>query len=200
MGIKRFVLFVTLLGMASMVPGFRDFGLQAAGQPRPVVRFATRTDTTAPLREMPEIPPMPDVLGEIFEKALKRLPNRAGGGGGAAVLDPVAQTTQGASETAATGESFDGLGIINGVLPPDPAGAIGLDHYVQMTNLSFAIWDRAGTLLYGPANNNTLWQNFGGPCETTNDGDPIVLYDHLAKRWMMSQFALPNFPRGPFIQ
>jgi hypothetical protein len=86
------------------------------------------------------------------------------------------------------------------VLPPDTVGAIGPDHYVQMVNLSFAIWDRAGNLLHGPASNNTLWQGFGGPCEKTNDGDPIVLYDHLADRWMMSQFALPRFPRGPFYQ
>ena len=40
----------------------------------------------------------------------------------------------------------------------------------------------------------------GGPCETTNDGDPIVLYDELADRWMLSQFALPNYPSGPFYQ
>jgi hypothetical protein len=69
-----------------------------------------------------------------------------------------------------------------------------------MVNLAFAIWDKNGNQLYGPFNTNTLWQGFGGPCETTNDGDPIVLYDHLADRWMMSQFALPRFPRGPFYQ
>ncbi len=25
-------------------------------------------------------------------------------------------------------------------------------------------------------------------------------YDHLADRWVMSQFALPNYPSGPFYQ
>jgi len=67
-------------------------------------------------------------------------------------------------------------------------------------NLSFAVYSRSGALLYGPAATNTLWQGFGGPCETTNDGDPIVLYDHLADRWILTQFALPNFPSGPFYE
>ncbi|MEQ1729281.1 MAG: hypothetical protein ABL982_12970 [Vicinamibacterales bacterium] len=40
---------------------------------------------------------------------------------------------------------------MNGVLPPDPTGAIGPNHFVQAVNLSFAIYDRAGARLYGPA-------------------------------------------------
>ena len=58
------------------------------------------------------------------------------------------------------------------------------------------IYDKTGNLLYGPASGNTLWDGFGGPCETENDGDPIVLYDPLADRWLMSQFAVP----GPYYQ
>jgi len=47
---------------------------------------------------------------------------------------------------------------------------------------------------------NTIWAGMGFPCATTNDGDPIVLYDHLAGRWFISQFALPNDLSGPFYQ
>jgi len=89
---------------------------------------------------------------------------------------------------------------VDGVLPPDPNGAVGPNHYVQWVNTSFAIYDKSGTLLYGPAEGNTLWSSFGGPCEFDNEGDPIVLHDHLADRWFMSQLALPNFPDGPFYQ
>ncbi len=96
--------------------------------------------------------------------------------------------------------SFDGLDNVDSVQPPDPTGAVGPNHYVQWVNTSFAIWDKAGNLLYGPAAGNTLWTGFGGPCQTTNDGDPIVLHDHLADRWFMSQLALPSFPFGPFYQ
>jgi hypothetical protein len=68
-----------------------------------------------------------------------------------------------------------------------------------MINLSFAIWDKSGTRLYGPADNSTLWAGFIGPWTGHNDGDPIVLYDEIADRWMASQFAL-NTSSGKFYQ
>lgn len=188
---------VSLL-LAGSGPAFAQ-GVGAGPQPRPVVREATRTDTTQALRQMPQLLPMPKVLGEIFEQPLRRLPNRLGSPelDGA---DPVLQEPAGEPAAPSTAAGFEGVGNENGVLPPDPVGDIGPNHYVQMVNLSFAIWDRAGTLLYGPVDNKTLWQGFGGPCESRNDGDPIVLYDHLADRWLMSQFALANGLRGPFYQ
>jgi uncharacterized repeat protein (TIGR01451 family) len=96
--------------------------------------------------------------------------------------------------------NFEGVGNLNAVLPPDTNGDIGPNHYVQMVNTSFAVYDRDGVLLYGPFDNNTLFTGLGGPCEDTNDGDPVVLYDPLADRWLLSQFALPNFPAGPFYE
>ena len=91
----------------------------------------------------------------------------------------------------------------------DTEGAIGPNHYVQWVNLSFAVYARGPvgstpTLVYGPVAGNTIWTGFGGPCETTNNGDPVVRYDALADRWVMSQLALPNSVFGlyfaPFYQ
>ncbi len=101
--------------------------------------------------------------------------------------------------------NFPGLANVHGVTPPDTQGDVGPNHYVQWVNVHFAVWqlDRANhtaTMILGPADGNTLFQGFGGPCETTNHGDPITLYDSLADRWLMSQFALPNFPEAPFFQ
>src|SRR5258708_9604091 len=39
----------------------------------------------------------------------------------------------------------------------------------------------------GPEAINTIWRGFGGPCEAGNGGDPIVLHDQLADRWLISQ-------------
>ena len=178
---------------------FRSPNTFASGGPRPEVRYATRSDTTAPLRELPQIPPMPVVLGEIFEKPLKALPNRAGSGE-VAGPDEALQGSAPQSGAPTTGADFEGLSNVNGVLPPDTVGDIGPNHYVQMVNLSFAIFNRSGVLQNPVSDINTLWQGFGGPCENTNDGDPIVLYDEHADRWLMSQFALPRFPRGPFYE
>ena len=76
---------------------------------------------------------------------------------------------------------------------------------MQWINLHFAIWeiDKIGhtaTLVYGPVAGNTLFSGFGGACEFNNDGDPITFYDPFADRWFMSQFALPNYPNGPFYE
>jgi hypothetical protein len=180
---------------------FRPAAVQAqspVGQANlPEVRPATRRDTSKLLTKLPQLPPR--AVGAVLGRKL--LPYRIGSEG--AIGDGALQTGAGASTEPSAPSvlaNFEGVNNVNGVLPPDPTGDIGPNHYVQMVNLSFAIWDRAGNKLYGPADTSTLWQGFGGPCETSNDGDPIVQYDHLADRWMMSQFALPNFPKGPFYE
>ena len=101
--------------------------------------------------------------------------------------------------------NFEGVNNVNGVLPPDTQGDIGTDpgtgkkYYVQWVNLSFEIWDvstpGSPVSLYGPAAGNTLWTGTGTLCASYNDGDPITQFDHLANRWMMSQFGL-QFPNN----
>ncbi|MFZ2447981.1 MAG: carboxypeptidase regulatory-like domain-containing protein [Syntrophobacteraceae bacterium] len=97
-------------------------------------------------------------------------------------------------------QSFEGVHNVNGVAPPDTQGDVGPNHYVQWVNLAFAVYDKSGNRLYGPASGNTLWQGFGGACAETNDGDPITAYDQIADRWVMTQFALPSYPDAPFYQ
>jgi len=87
--------------------------------------------------------------------------------------------------------SFLGVGSI-GAVPPDTNGDVGPNHYVQWVNLAFAVWDKSGNVIYGPVLGNSIWQGFGGLCETRNSGDPIALYDPIANRWMMSQLAFVN--------
>jgi hypothetical protein len=52
-----------------------------------------------------------------------------------------------------------------------------------------AIYNKSGSLLKPAFNLGTLWSS--GNC-TSNAGDPIVLYDPIANRWLLSQFATPN--------
>lgn len=92
--------------------------------------------------------------------------------------------------------NFEGVGNVDGVLPPDTNGAVGPNHYVQMVNLHYAVYSKTGNLLLGPLPGNALFTGFGGPCETRNDGDPVVRYDQAADRWMLTQFALPGGSAG----
>ncbi len=110
-------------------------------------------------------------------------------------VDTSVQDWIGSGEIPAPLVSFDALSNISSVSPPDPVGDVGPNHYVAMSNLSFQIFSKTGTSLYGPALNNTLWAGFGGACQTENSGDPIVLYDQISDRWMLSQFtsAGPTF-------
>jgi len=176
----------------------------------PEVGRSERHDVSPPLHSIPHVPLPP---GDLRVIPRHPLPTRSTGRQ-ARGLDPAAQTTFGAQAVAApvaampaTSVNFEGMNEGDnghGVLPPDPNGDVGLNHYVQIVNTLFAVYDKSGTRLYGPATINTLWSGFGGPCETTNQGDPVALYDHLADRWLLTQFAhsLNPFgtPLGPFYQ
>jgi hypothetical protein len=79
--------------------------------------------------------------------------------------------------------------------PADPNGDVGPNHYIQMVNSSFQIFDKAGTSLAGPSRISTIWTGAGdttSDCARNNSGDPIVKYDRQANRWLISQFAIPN--------
>ena len=86
------------------------------------------------------------------------------------------------------------------VNPPDPVGDVGPNHYVEMVNLVFAVYDKQGNLLLGPVDTGTLWDGFVIPDCTDPSGDPIVLYDQFADRWLLSQFTTRglNDPALPF--
>jgi len=172
---------------------------QGHGGP-PSLMAAEHWDRSSALRDMPRRPPLG---GDIHEAPRFRHAT------GPKSVDPIVQSTPAPPLLSGPALSFEGISNLNGVLPPDTEGAIGPNHYVQWVNLSFAVYARgpAGstpTLVYGPVAGNTIWTGFGGPCETTNNGDPVVRYDQLADRWVMSQLALPNSFFGlyfaPFYQ
>jgi hypothetical protein len=91
------------------------------------------------------------------------------------------------------GEGLTGYNVTS--FPADTTGAAGTTQYVQWVNTSLAIFDKATKkAVLGPVDGSMLWRGFGGNCEHFNDGDPIVLFDHMANRWVMSQFAVSGTP------
>src|SRR5512143_3699564 len=69
-----------------------------------------------------------------------------------------------------------------------------------MVNLAFAISSKTGTRLLGPVALGALWAGFAVPDCTDPSGDPIVLYDQFADRWLLSQFTTSGLddPTKPF--
>jgi hypothetical protein len=76
---------------------------------------------------------------------------------------------------------------------PDTNGAVGATQFVEITNFDYEVFDKTtGKVILPPTNTNTIFQGFGGACEGTNPGDPVVLWDHLAQRWLVTYLNYTN--------
>jgi hypothetical protein len=95
-------------------------------------------------------------------------------------LDPIAQTNMGSRTSATTIVNWQGT--TGNASPPDPSGAAGTNHFYQAINLKHTIYNKTGSIIAGPFALSSLWAG------STNDGDPVVLYDKYADRWFMTQF------------
>jgi len=86
--------------------------------------------------------------------------------------------------------SFPGQGY-TGVNPPDTNGDVGPGYYIQTINTSggttVRIWDKA---LPTPNVVTTfILDSLGSANCASGLGDPVVLYDRLADRWLLSEFS-----------
>ncbi|WP_158553906.1 COG1361 S-layer family protein [Micromonospora deserti] len=179
------------------------------------VLIAPNSGTAAPLRP-PDEPAKPKHVGVVepvragVSKPVRTMPRAKGGNRATAPTtdtadaqpdiagkaDPVIQTADAPvnDDLRPTNTPFAGQ---TGGTPPDTVGDVGPDHYVQMVNTTFQIWNKDGTSPPngGPFPINSLWTsntvNDNG-CDTQNAGDPIVLYDQTVDRWMLAQFTSPN--------
>ncbi len=100
--------------------------------------------------------------------------------------------------------TFDGIDEAEGMcscVPPDSDGDVGPNHYVEAVNVTFKVYDKNGNTLAGPTTYNSFFSSLvGTPCANANQGDPFAFYDHLADRWVITDFAFPAFPGTSFFQ
>ena len=158
---------------------------------KPVVETAAGYKLSIPIRDIPATLPDPEsnkkerneeLKQRIYPYAATALPKGP---------DAVWQKENGrVQQTKAPVQNFEGVGNLFGGSPPDTDGEVGPNHYVQMINVSFQVFDKSGNSLYGPAANNTIT---GG---STNDGDPVILYDEQADRWLATQFDVSSNPNA----
>ena len=101
----------------------------------------------------------------------------------------------------ALGAGFEGpQGTATVRNPSDNSLGVGPDHIVQIVNSRMAIFTKrglrfkdTGRALYGPVNTNNVFRGLGGTCEARNNGDAVVRYDQLARRWLI---VMPIFSRA----
>jgi len=81
--------------------------------------------------------------------------------------------------------SFEGQGFTN-VNPADPSVAVGPNHIVQMINAQdgaiIEIYNKAGNVLSASSFMDAISGISGA-------GDPIAIYDHMADRWVLTEFG-----------
>lgn len=118
-------------------------------------------------------------------------------------VDPVVQNYLAAAAMPSTQLNFNGIpfpGVGCNCAPPDTNGEVGLTQYVQIVNEGFQVFDKStGASVFGPVGISTLWSGFGGVCQSNGDGDPVVLYDQIANRWVITQFAGSSVPTDECI-
>ena len=192
----------TVTSMPLVVHGQSDTALQHRAEISYPIKF---DKTTKPLREMFDTgeKPAPARAGRDFEPGR---PERIGNTN-TPFTDSLADKSVGAPsalaeiKAATNGTPIDPAAR---VAPPDTTGDVGPNHYVQWVNLRYSIYTltrdatnniTAFNLVPGfPKQGNVVWSGFGGRCQSDNDGDPIVQYDQLADRWILTQFAVSGTP------
>jgi hypothetical protein len=180
----------------------------------PTFTGAAGFDTSRPLRELVGSA-APDAIapdGVTFERG--PAPKDGGHTGDAARQTAIAATDAAGARASRrppptvgpTIANFEGLSnqdnfnVVGGrVNPPDPVGDVGPRHYVEMVNVTFAVYSKTGTRLLGPASLSSLWAGFEVDECAENSGDPIVIHDQFADRWILTQFTTRglNFPDEP---
>lgn len=145
---------------------------------------------TMPLRDFPTVTPQEYRINEITIiennlRANEKVNQQAYPQDG---VDPLRQRDFGGIARMPIEENFDGLtnNEGGGFTPPDPTGAAGPNHYLNAVNVAIKIFDKQGNTLAGP----TMLGTFLG--SASNSGDPIILYDHLADRYFVSEFGTGN--------
>jgi hypothetical protein len=175
-------------GVAGLNAPIGDGLVGSSGASRPVT--ASRPTVVGPLRDTR--PRRPAWSGnrspeEEAEDAVSPLLQPSGD-----VHDPAVQRYSASRQVPAPLLTFEGVSSdpqINRVPPPDTNGDVGPAHYMQWVNSSFAIYDKTtGARVFGPAVGNELFTGLPN-CGRGRPGDPVVLYDQFAERWLGSQFV-----------
>jgi len=104
-------------------------------------------------------------------------------------VDPIAQTTNPPLVMPLPTHNFAGL---LGSYPTDANGDVGTRHYVQAVNVGLGVFDKASGERLAAVDINDLFDGTNTPCDDGNWTDPVVVYDHLADRWVFIDVATSN--------
>lgn len=127
--------------------------------------------------------------------------------------DPALQTSTPAAPAPSPGSgggagNFAGLDYANfgDGWPPDANGDVGPTYYIQTVNTSVGIFNKSDGSQAAAFSFDALMSqgNLGNACDGNNFGDPVVVWDSSADRWIITDFAFTvsaaGSPIAPYYQ
>jgi hypothetical protein len=164
----------------------------AQAQSRAVEVKATKQAFAPPLSQVVPIPPRSERLSSLPDDDTLAIhgPRATSPAEESAVQESPGETVLSALSASSglnilgVGTGFLGFSIQATVAVPN--GAAGPTQFVQIVNDSFAVFNKStGSVEYGPADGNTLWQALGAPCSSQPSMDESAQFDKLAQRWVI---------------
>jgi hypothetical protein len=195
--------FIALLGFGA----FSNASAQANATQQPQVQqfglatviHASHSDLSRPLREQPLV--WPPTKTEHEANLNPKLPVQHQDGPDPVIQSSFWRTLIGIPAIPSPILQWQGIaypGVGCNCAPPDTNGEVGKTQYVQIVNEGVQVFDKlTGASVFGPVAISSIWSGFGGACEDSGHGDPVVIYDQLADRWIISQFAVPSSASVP---
>ena len=158
----------------------------------PLVSELVYPTLSMPARDLPEAKPDPILERELNPRQNPLRDGALQGFNEVGPVDPLLAYARLDNQTSAPPLlTFEGTDNFCGCSPPDTVGDVGPNHYVQMVNATvYNVYDKDGNVILANRDLNDLWTS--GGCSVSDNGDPIVVYDGLANRWVLAQFSTGN--------
>jgi hypothetical protein len=166
----------------------------------PEVFYDDYHDTSFPVRQYPSVPPQGAIHALVHPRPRWIVPGAA-----VEIADQAEQTYVAAQLSATISRNFNGISDSSNAylaVPSDSNLAVGSTQVVETINTAYQVYSKStGASLLGPRQISSIFTNFPGLCgqgpSSPYYSDPVVVYDRMANRWIISIVALnSSFTQG----
>ena len=205
------IAFGTFSNLFAQAKGAKQAGA-VAGQDAPGTQTPEVTQMVGParidqdLRTLPEVPPGPKIERPLLKPGLHGTGAQTESHSASgfpqlqALLRKIFRPVPNMPPPLLTFDGISSAESFCGCEPPDTIGDVGPNNYVETTNVAIKIFDKSGNTLLAAVSFDTFFAPLGAgtPCGTgLNQGDVFSFYDHVADRWVVSDFAFASFGGNP---
>lgn len=195
---KNYIYYITLLGFLLIGNKLMAQNPKEASQVNQMTgievkaTFAEKVGKTLPVRDLPDIPAISLEKRNNYKKNRSKLEQFQGASRSKVAYEELEHTGADSKRQIQQGDYppiepiYNMPGLNTSIKPSDPTIAVGPNHVMQAVNASkFRVFDKATGEIVENFASNALWSSLG----LSSIGDPIVLFDHEAQRWIITELA-----------